>query len=96
MNFTSYEKFTENGPRKKHENLRRSPGRQMVKVWENDPVNSEMNSTRVKILESVQKIVISLLYKLHPTEKSSKSQSSHWWESWEWILILYFYFHQST
>ena len=68
----------------------------MVKVWENDPVNSELNSTRVKILESVEKIAISLLYKLHPTEKSSKSPSSHWWESWECILILYFYFHQST
>ena len=36
----------------------------------------------------------SLLYKLHPTEKSSKS--SDWWESWECILILYFYFHHST
>ena len=42
----------------------------------------------------VSKRLQSLLYKLHPTEKSSKS--SDWWESWECILILYFYFHQST
>ena len=47
----------------------------MVKVWENDRVNSELNLTRVGILESVQKIAIVLLYKLHPTEKSSKSAS---------------------
>ena len=39
----------------------------------------------------VSKRLQSLLYKLHPTEKSSD-----WLESLECILILYFYFHHST